>query len=112
MCFAMSESINLLESSQSSILNTMTREELHLLVDSLPEAAIEPAKKGLQYFQIWPPQPPPEVERMQQEHREKMLRSMRPGTVGTGGGGIYSGGSADGLNTVVPRSPTTKTKPA
>src|SRR5258708_4354394 len=31
---------------------------------------------------------------MQQEHRERMLRSMRPGTVGTsGGGGSYSVGS-------------------
>src|SRR6266568_4320497 len=72
----------------------MSREELHRLVDTLPEAALEPAEKALQHFQIWPRQPPPEVERMQQEHRERMLRSMRPGTVGAGGGGgIYSVGA-------------------
>src|ERR1700730_7554442 len=72
----------------------MTREELHRLVDTLPEAALEPAEKALQHFQIWPRLPPPEVERMQREHHERMLRSMRPGTVGTsGGGGSYSVGT-------------------
>ena len=72
----------------------MSREELHRLVDTLPEAALEPAEKALQHFQIWPRQPPPEVERMQQEHQERMWRSMRPGTTGgAGGGGSYSTGS-------------------
>jgi len=74
----------------------MSREELHRRVDTLLEAALEPAEKALQHFQIWPRQPPPEVERMRREHEERMLRSMRPGTVSTGsGGGIYSGGSGD-----------------
>ena len=45
-------------------MNIMTRDELHRLVDTLPEAALEPAEKALQHFQIWPPQPPPEVERL------------------------------------------------
>src|SRR2546427_6438785 len=72
----------------------MSREELHRLVDILPEAALEPAEKALQHFQIWPRQPPPEVERMQREHHERMLQSMRPGTIsGGGGGGSYSMGS-------------------
>jgi len=72
----------------------MSREELHQLVDTLPEAAVEPAKQSLQHFQIWPPQPPPEIERMQREHQERMRRGMRPGTGGTGGGGgSYSTGS-------------------
>ena len=72
----------------------MTRETLHRLVDTLPEAALEPAEKALQHFQIWPRQPPPEVERMNREHHERMLRSMRPGTIsGGGGGGSYSMGS-------------------
>ena len=65
----------------------MSREELHQLVDTLPEAALDPAEKALQHFQIWPRQPPPEIERMREEHQERMLRSMRPGTSGTGGGG-------------------------
>jgi hypothetical protein len=72
----------------------MTREELHRLVDSLPEAALEPASASLQHFQIWPRQPPPEVARMRQEHQQRMQRSMRPGTSGSGGGGGgYSTGS-------------------
>lgn len=72
----------------------MSREELHQLVDTLPEAALEPAEKALQHLQIWPRQPPPEVERMNREHDERMLRSMRPGTIsGGGGGGSYSVGS-------------------
>src|SRR5262245_19285834 len=72
----------------------MSREQLHQLVDTLPEAALEPAEKALQHFQIWPRQPPPEVERMRREHHERMLQSMRPGTIsGGGGGGSYSTGS-------------------
>ena len=75
-------------------MNIMTREELHRLVDTLPEAALEPAEKALQHFQVWPRQPPPEVERMNREHEERMRRSMRPGTIsGGGGGGSYSMGS-------------------
>ena len=54
----------------------MTREELHQLVDTLPEAALEPAKQSLQYFQIWPRVPPPEVERMHREHQERMRRKL------------------------------------
>ena len=64
----------------------MTREELHQLVDTLPEAALEPAKQSLQYFQIWPPQPPPRIEQMREAHRERFLLSMRPGTAGGAGG--------------------------
>jgi hypothetical protein len=72
----------------------MSREDLHQLVDTLPEGALKPAKQALQHFQIWPPQQPPEVERMQREHHERMLRSIRPGTTGGGGGGgSYSTGS-------------------
>ena len=75
-------------------MNIMTREELHRLVDTLPEAALEPAEKALQHFQLWPRQPPPDVERMQREHQERMRRSMQPGTSSTGGGGgSYSVGS-------------------
>jgi hypothetical protein len=70
----------------------MSREELHRLVDTLPDAALEPAEKALQHFQIWPPQQPPEIERMNREHHERMLQSMRPGTTG-GGGRSYSIGS-------------------
>ena len=63
-------------------------------MDTLPEAAVEPAEKALQHFQIWPRQPPPEIERINRENHERMLRSMRSGTTGSaGGGGSYSTGA-------------------
>jgi hypothetical protein len=68
----------------------MDRADLHALVDTLPEGAIENAKRILEHLQVWPPQPAPETERMRQirqEQMERMRRSMRPGTVGGGGGG-------------------------
>ncbi len=65
----------------------MCREELHQLVDTLPEAALEPAEKSLRYFQKWPPIAPPEIERIGQERKERMLRSMPPGTSGKSMGG-------------------------
>jgi hypothetical protein len=36
-----------------------TREELHILVDSLPEGAIEVVHGMLSRLQTWPPTPPP-----------------------------------------------------
>jgi hypothetical protein len=63
------------------------RDALHRLVDTLPEGALEPARNVLEQFQVWPPQPPPEIERMRQQHLERMRASMRPGMSGTGGGG-------------------------
>jgi len=67
------------------------RKRLHELVDSLPEAALAVAQGGLEHFQVWPPQQPPlQVRALQEQHRERMRRSMRPGTVGGGGsGGSY-----------------------
>jgi hypothetical protein len=35
-----------------------TREELHKLIDSLPEGAIEPAHQILKQAQVWPPSRP------------------------------------------------------
>jgi hypothetical protein len=35
-----------------------SREELHNLVDSMPEAAIETAHRFLSALQVWPPRPP------------------------------------------------------
>jgi hypothetical protein len=68
----------------------MDRANLHTLVDTLPEAALENAERMLRHLQIFPPQPPPELERMRQirqEQRDRMRRSIRPGTMGGGGGG-------------------------
>ncbi len=57
------------------------RETLHRLVDTLPEGALEPAKRTLEHLQVWPPQPPPEVERMR---REMGAQGFRGGCVGSG----------------------------
>jgi hypothetical protein len=40
------------------------RESLHALIDTLPEAALESAERVLQNYQIWPPKPPIDVEKM------------------------------------------------
>ena len=48
------------------------RDELHRLVDTLPEGALENAKRLLTHFQVWPPQEPPQVQRMRDEHMERM----------------------------------------
>ena len=62
----------------------MSREELHRLVDTLPESALDAAKQALQHFRIWPQQPFLQIERMRQKYR----------TTGTGvGSEDYSGSS-------------------
>src|SRR5215831_20641865 len=38
-----------------------SRQELHKLVDSMPEAAIETAHRFLSALQVWPPRPPVEA---------------------------------------------------
>lgn len=68
----------------------MDRADLHRFIDTLPEGAFENAKRMLEHLQVFPPQPPPEVERMRQirlEQMEKMRQGIRPGTMGGGGGG-------------------------
>ena len=70
-----------------------SREDLHKLVDSLPEGAIEAAHRTLSQLQIWPPTPPPSVEEMRQrmrqrmeERRQEVMQRQRPGTIGAFGG--------------------------
>jgi hypothetical protein len=43
-----------------------SRESLHELIDTLPEAALESAERVLQNYQTWPPKPPIDVEMMRQ----------------------------------------------
>jgi len=40
-----------------------SREELHKLVDSLPEASIEAAHRFLSALQVWPPRPPKDADK-------------------------------------------------
>ncbi len=66
-----------------------TREELHALVDTLPDGAIEAAHRMLSSQQVWPPPPPPSVEEMRkrmEERRLEMRQGQRPGTIAGFGG--------------------------
>jgi hypothetical protein len=70
----------------------MDREELHRLVDTLPEFALKHATNMLRHFQVWPPQPPQETQDLQREHRERIWQGPDRGVGGGGGigGGRYS----------------------
>jgi hypothetical protein len=73
-----------------------TREELHKLVDSLPEGAMEAAHRALSRLQVWPPTPLPDMaamkKRLEDRRLEMWLRMQerhdkRSGIVGGFGGG-------------------------
>ena len=67
----------------------MDREELHRLIDTLPEVVLEQTKVVLDRLQTWPPKPPPELEWIRQEHRERTRQVM---SRGGGIGGSFVGG--------------------
>ena len=75
-----------------------TREELHKLIDSMPEGAMEAAHRSLTQLQVWPPTPSPTVEEWRNQTRKRMeerrtewKQRQRPGTVaGFGGGSNYN----------------------
>jgi hypothetical protein len=69
-----------------------SREELHKLVDSLPEGAVEAAERVLRNIQVWPPVPPDPVNlrKRMEERRSEIRQKMKPGTIGGfGGSGGY-----------------------
>jgi hypothetical protein len=56
------------------------REQLHALVDSLPEGALESAQTYLKAIQTWPPKRPeqrPELEKFRKELEQKRLKFLR-----------------------------------
>jgi hypothetical protein len=62
-----------------------TREELHELIDSLPDAAMEAVHRILTQLQVWPLPPPPgaeEMRRRMEEPRMEVMNRQRPGTIG------------------------------
>jgi hypothetical protein len=75
-----------------------TREELHKLIDSVPDGAVEAAFRSLTHLQVWPPIPPPTVEqwreqtrKRREERRLQWSQQLRPGTVaGFGGSSNYN----------------------
>jgi hypothetical protein len=74
-----------------------TRESLHKLIDTLPEAAVESAERVLQNYEalMWPPQPPADVMKMHREVEERFRRGAAEHAARTGRGMISSsiGGS-------------------
>jgi hypothetical protein len=75
-----------------------TREELHQLIDSLPESAMDAALRMLSSLQTWPPAPLPDLEAMRKRHddqRDEIKKRMaerprRGGLSAYGGGGGYT----------------------
>jgi len=71
-----------------------TREELHELVESLPDEALPTAHMVLTEFQTWPPPIPPEIrdraEAMEERSRSRveMLRTEHPNAFGGGTGSM------------------------
>jgi hypothetical protein len=71
-------------------MQPVSRDELHLLITTLPEGAFESARHYLHMLQVWPPEPiqfPPEFERQRNkidELRHKFLKHKG----GSGGFGL------------------------
>jgi hypothetical protein len=65
----------------------LSRESLRKLVDTLPEGALESAERSLRNYQIWPPKPPIEVEKMR-ERVHKLFRENIEGQIARTGQGI------------------------
>ena len=81
-----------------------TREQLHKLIDSLPEGSWEPANQLLSNLQTWPPPALPDMAAMRKKHadhreemRQKMIAHQRPGTIGGfGASGNYNPATGSG----------------
>jgi len=61
-----------------------TRHELHALVDTLPDEAMEAAHRILSRLQAWPSPPAPDVHEMRKRvelRRREMRRGQKPGTI-------------------------------
>src|SRR5215470_479121 len=71
-----------------------TREELHKLIDSMPEGALEPAHLSLTHLQVWPPPLPPQMEELRQGY-EKRLKEIQEAQIGEIGGVGIGGGIMD-----------------
>jgi hypothetical protein len=85
------------------ILKKLTREDLHALVNTLPEPAFAQAASSLKLMQTWPPPRPPVppgIEEIRNRMRERMGGGPGMRGMAGGGGGSYSispGGGASGL---------------
>jgi hypothetical protein len=74
-----------------------TREELHALIDTMPDGAIDAAHRVLTNMQTWPPTPPRGVQEMREQMHQRMedrrrevMQRQKPGTIaGFGGSSNY-----------------------
>src|SRR5215813_5884676 len=80
-----------------------TRDELHKLIDAMPEGAFEAAARALSNLQVWPPAGLPDMETIRkrnEQHREEARNRMgtrqRPGISGYGGSGNYNPSTGSG----------------
>jgi hypothetical protein len=67
-----------------------SRENLHELIDKLPEAALESAERILRNIQTWPPKPPIEVEKMRKRVEERLTKPPEE-LIARPGGGLIRG---------------------
>jgi hypothetical protein len=63
-----------------------TRESLHQLIDTLPEAALESAERVLRNYQTWPPEPSIAVEEMRKRVDELFRKRGEEWAARTGKG--------------------------
>jgi hypothetical protein len=63
-----------------------SRESLCKLIDTLPEGALESAERVLRNYQIWPPKPPIEVEKMRERVHELFRKNIEGQIARTGQG--------------------------
>jgi hypothetical protein len=70
----------------------LSRQSLHELIESLPDAALESSERVLRNFQNWPPKPPIEVEKMRTRVDELFRRPGEERAARTGTGFISSHG--------------------
>ena len=66
----------------------MSRDDLHRLVDTLPELAIPHADQMLKHLQDWPPKPPtsPQLEKIRRQQQERLEQRQGKGAGGVSGG--------------------------
>jgi hypothetical protein len=62
------------------------RESLRELVDTLPEGALESVEQVLRNYQIWPPRPPIEVEKMRERVQKLFRKNIEEQIARTGRG--------------------------
>jgi len=72
------------------------RDELHHLVDSLPEEALPFVERALQRYQTWPPEVSPDAIRMQERVRDLLAERTAGRASGIYGSSYHLSSKGDG----------------